>query len=99
VRPIIEYQDVAVLEQRWPMLSGNRGRAPYSAQTGPEPRLRWTARRRNVSDLRHSLPATTEAFRLDRARPPSCRRPRRFLARAILRRRAAFNSHERFDQP
>src|SRR5215472_8559559 len=29
VRPIIEYQDVAVLEQRWPMLSGNRGRTEF----------------------------------------------------------------------
>src|SRR5215467_6339248 len=29
VRPIIEYQDIAVLEQRWPMLSGNRGRAEF----------------------------------------------------------------------
>ena len=38
------------------------GRGP---QTGPEPRPRWRARRRNVSDLRHSLLATTEAFRLE----------------------------------
>src|SRR5215470_18940286 len=29
VRPIIEYQDIAVLEQRWPMLSGNHGRAKF----------------------------------------------------------------------
>src|SRR5262249_58395771 len=29
VRPIVEYQDVAVLEQRWPMLSGNHGRAKF----------------------------------------------------------------------
>src|SRR5262245_39043186 len=29
VRPIIEYQDVAVREQRWPMLSGNLGRTEF----------------------------------------------------------------------
>src|SRR5262249_54338213 len=29
VGPIIEYQDVAVLEQRWPMLSGNLGRTEF----------------------------------------------------------------------
>src|SRR5262245_15445520 len=29
VRPVVEYQDVAVLEQRWPMLAGNRRRAEF----------------------------------------------------------------------
>jgi hypothetical protein len=47
----------------WSMSHIRRGsRGP---QTGPEPGPRWRARRRNVSDLRHSLPATTEAFRLE----------------------------------
>ena len=29
VRPVIEYQDIAVIQQRWRMLAGDRGRAKF----------------------------------------------------------------------
>jgi hypothetical protein len=44
---------------------GARGGGPRGKRNGMYRHGLRRPRRRNVSDLRHSLPATTEAFRLD----------------------------------